>query len=77
VTKQLRREGAPLNLNPFDAAAVAHAAAHEDAEAIATTMGPPQAEAGLRTCLALGADRCIPRHGLQCKARRQIISACA
>jgi electron transfer flavoprotein alpha subunit len=58
-TKQLRREGVPLVLNPFDAAAVAHAAAHEGAEVIAMTMGPPQAEAALRTCLALGADRCI------------------
>jgi electron transfer flavoprotein alpha subunit len=58
-TKQLRREGVPLELNPFDAAAVAHAAAHEDAEVIAMTMGPPQAEAALRACLALGAHRCI------------------
>jgi electron transfer flavoprotein alpha subunit len=58
-TKQLRREGVPLLLNPFDAAAVAHAAAQEDAEVIAMTMGPPQAEAALRTCLALGAGRCI------------------
>jgi electron transfer flavoprotein alpha subunit len=58
-TKQLRREGVPLFLNPFDAAAVAHAAAHEEAEVIAMTMGPPQAEAALRTCLALGAERCI------------------
>jgi electron transfer flavoprotein alpha subunit len=58
-TKQLRREGVPLFLNPFDAAAVVHAAAHEGAEVIAMTMGPPQAEAALRTCLALGADRCI------------------
>jgi electron transfer flavoprotein alpha subunit len=58
-TKQLRREGVPLVLNPFDAAAVAHAAAYEDAEVIALTMGPPQAEAALRTCLELGAHRCI------------------
>ena len=58
-TKQLRREGVPLLLNPFDAAAVAHAAAHQGAEVIAMTMGPPQAEAALRTCVALGADRCI------------------
>jgi electron transfer flavoprotein alpha subunit len=58
-TKQLRREGVPLELNPFDAAAVAHAAAHEDAEVIAMTMGPPQAETALRACLALGAHRCI------------------
>jgi electron transfer flavoprotein alpha subunit len=58
-TKQLRREGVPLLLNPFDAAAVAHAAAHENAEVIAMTMGPPQAEAALRACLALGAHRGI------------------
>jgi electron transfer flavoprotein alpha subunit len=58
-TKSLRREGVPLLLNPFDAAAVAHAASHHDAEVIAMTMGPPQAEAALRACLALGADRCI------------------
>jgi electron transfer flavoprotein alpha subunit len=61
-TRQLRREGVPLLLNPFDAAAVAHAAALKErtsAELIAMTMGPPQAEEALRTCLALGADRCI------------------
>ena len=61
-TKALRREGVPLLLNPFDAAAVAHAAALRDrngGEVIAMTMGPPQAEEALRTCLALGADRCI------------------
>jgi electron transfer flavoprotein alpha subunit len=61
-TKALRREGVPLLLNPFDAAAVAHAAAIRDrngGELVAMTMGPPQAEQALRTCLALGADRCI------------------
>src|SRR5919204_1318393 len=58
-TKQLKREGVPLLLNPFDAAAVAHAAGIDGAEVIAMTMGPPQAETALRTCLALGADRCI------------------
>jgi electron transfer flavoprotein alpha subunit len=62
-TKSLRREGVPLLLNPFDAAAVAHAAALKDTngggEVVAMTMGPPQAEAALRTCLALGADRCV------------------
>jgi electron transfer flavoprotein alpha subunit len=57
-TKQLKREGVPLLLNPFDAAAVVQAAALDD-EVIAMTMGPPQAEAALRTCLALGAHRCI------------------
>jgi electron transfer flavoprotein alpha subunit len=61
-TKSLRREGVPLLLNPFDAGAVAHAAALRDrngGEVIAMTMGPPQAEQALRTCLGLGADRCI------------------
>jgi electron transfer flavoprotein alpha subunit len=61
-TKSLRREGVPLLLNPFDAAAVTHAAElrdRTDGELIAMTMGPPQAEEALRTCLALGADRCI------------------
>src|SRR5205809_5238044 len=62
-TKSLRREGVPLLLNPFDAAAVAQAAALKETngggEVVAMTMGPPQAEAALRTCLALGADRCV------------------
>jgi electron transfer flavoprotein alpha subunit len=61
-TKSLRRDGVPLLLNPFDAAAVAAAAKLKDAhgcEVVAMTMGPPQAETALRTCLALGADRCI------------------
>lgn len=61
-TKSLRREGVPLLLNPFDAAAVAHAAKLKElhgGEVIAMTMGPPQAAEALRTCLALGADRCI------------------
>src|SRR4029453_12777010 len=61
-TKSLKREGVPLILNPFDAEAVAQAAALRDrhgGEVIAMTMGPPQAEMALRTCLALGADRCI------------------
>jgi len=60
-TKSLRREGVPLLLNPFDAAAVAQAAKlrDSDGEVVAMTMGPPQAGDALRTCLALGADRCI------------------
>jgi electron transfer flavoprotein alpha subunit len=62
-TRALRREGVPLLLNPFDAAAVAHAAALKErnggGEVVAMTMGPPQADAALRTCLALGADRCV------------------
>jgi electron transfer flavoprotein alpha subunit len=61
-TKSLRREGVPLLLNPFDAAAVTHAARLKEqhgGEVIAMTMGPPQAAEALRACLALGADRCI------------------
>jgi electron transfer flavoprotein alpha subunit len=61
-TKSLRREGVPLLLNPFDAAAVAQAAALKQragGEVNAMTMGPPQAEEALKACLALGADRCI------------------
>src|SRR5947207_2805291 len=61
-TKSLRREGVPLLLNPFDAAAVAHAAKLRElhgGEVVAMTMGPPQAEEALRGCLALGADRCV------------------
>ena len=62
-TKSLRREGVPLLLNPFDAAAVAEAVNLRNksgsGEVIAMTMGPPQAADALRECLALGADRCI------------------
>src|SRR3954467_4374624 len=61
-TKSLRREGVPLLLNPFDAAAVAHAVElkeHGSVEGVAMTRGPPQAQEALRACLALGADRCI------------------
>jgi electron transfer flavoprotein alpha/beta subunit len=61
-TKSLKREGVPLELNLFDAYAVAHAARLREAhggEVVAMTMGPPQAEEALRLALALGADRCI------------------
>ena len=61
-TKALRREGVPLELNPFDRAAVEHAVRLREqsgGEVVAMTMGPPQAEEALRETLALGADRCI------------------
>jgi electron transfer flavoprotein alpha/beta subunit len=61
-TKQLKREGVPLELNAFDAFAVEEAARLRDengGEVIAMTMGPPQAEEALRECIRLGADRCI------------------
>ena len=61
-TKSLVREGVPLELNRFDAYAIAHAAQLRDehgGEVVAMTMGPPQAEEALRLALALGADRCV------------------
>jgi len=60
-TKSLKREGVPLLLNPFDAYAVAHAAALRENgdEVVAITMGPPQAEEALRETLRLGADRAV------------------
>jgi electron transfer flavoprotein alpha subunit len=57
-SRALRREGVPLELNPFDREAVVRAA-ELGSEVVAMTMGPPQAEDALRECLALGAHRCI------------------
>ncbi|HEX6679693.1 MAG TPA: FAD-binding protein [Gaiellaceae bacterium] len=61
-TKQLKREGVPLELNAFDAFAVTEAARlrnENGGEVIAMTMGPPQAEEALHECIRLGADRGI------------------
>jgi electron transfer flavoprotein alpha subunit len=61
-THTLKRQGVPLELNPFDRYAVQHAVALREAaggEVVALAMGPPQAEAALREALALGADRAI------------------
>jgi electron transfer flavoprotein alpha subunit len=61
-TKNLKREGVPLILNPFDRAATRVAVALREqagGEVIAITMGPPQAETALRETLALGADRAV------------------
>jgi electron transfer flavoprotein alpha subunit len=61
-TKSLVREGVPLELNAFDAYAVAqavHLREQHGGEVVAMTMGPPQAEEALRVALALGADSCI------------------
>jgi len=57
-TKSLVREGVPLELNRFDAYALAHAV-RLGGEVVAMTMGPPQAEEALRAALALGADRAV------------------
>ena len=61
-TKNLKREGVPLILNPFDRAAARVAVAlreHVGGEVVTMTMGPPQAETALRETLALGADRAV------------------
>src|ERR687887_1895744 len=61
-TRSLVREGVPLELNAFDAYAVAQAVRLREqhgGDVVVMTMGPPQAEKALRVTLALGADRCI------------------
>jgi electron transfer flavoprotein alpha subunit len=57
-TKSLKREGVPVELNPFDRYAVQYGSLLAE-EALAMTMGPPQAKEALRECLSLGADRAI------------------
>jgi electron transfer flavoprotein alpha subunit len=61
-TKQLVREGVPLELNEFDVYAVAEAVrlrGELGGEVVVLTMGPPQAEETLRLTLLMGADRAI------------------
>ena len=60
-TKNLKREGVPLLLNPFDRAAVRTAVGLRGPgdEVVTMSMGPPSAEQALRETLALGADRSI------------------
>ncbi|MCL2498148.1 MAG: electron transfer flavoprotein subunit beta/FixA family protein [Symbiobacteriaceae bacterium] len=61
VTNTLVREGVESILNPFDGYALEAAARLKDAnpaiEIHALSMGPPQAEAALRECLAMAADK--------------------
>src|SRR3954468_4879505 len=57
-TKSLKREGVPLELNPFDRYAVQSGAQLAE-ENVVMTMGPPPAEEALREFLSLGADRAI------------------
>ncbi len=62
ATGNLVREGVPAILNPQDANAVAAAVAVKKAygaEITLITMGPPPAEAQLRECLAVGADKAV------------------
>ena len=61
-TGNLIRDGVPAILNPQDANALSAAmSVKEDygAEITLITMGPPKAEAVLRECLAVGADKAV------------------
>ncbi len=54
------REGVPSEVNPFDVLGLVRAVelkAGPDDEVVVLTMGPPTAQEGLTSCLALGADR--------------------
>lgn len=60
VKKTLIRDGVPSIVNPFDAYALELAARIKDKNPDSTItlvcMGPPQAEAALKECLAVGGD---------------------
>lgn len=61
-TGTLIRAGVPAILNPLDANALSTAVSVKETwggEITLITMGPPNAEAALRECLAVGADRAI------------------
>jgi electron transfer flavoprotein alpha subunit len=61
-TRQLVREGVPLELNEFDVYAVTEAIRMRErhgGEVVVMTMGPPQAEEALLLTLKMGADRAI------------------
>lgn len=54
------REGVPSEVNPFDVLGLVRAVELKDNsgdEVVVLTMGPPTAQEGLTSCLALGADR--------------------
>ncbi|PAB59333.1 electron transfer flavoprotein subunit beta [Anaeromicrobium sediminis] len=67
VKGTLIRDGVPSILNPDDANALEGALAlkdnNEDVTVTVLTMGPPQADAMLRECLAMGADEAIHLSG--------------
>ncbi len=54
------REGVPSEVNPFDVLGLVRAVelkSEPGDEVVVLTMGPPSAQEGLTSCLALGADR--------------------
>ncbi len=61
VTNTLVREGVPSIVNPFDGYALEAAARIKDKDPdtriVVLSMGPKQAEAALRECLAIAADK--------------------
>lgn len=61
VTNTLIRAGVPSIVNPFDACALEVAARikdiHPETEITVLSMGPMQAKAALKECLAVGADK--------------------
>lgn len=62
ANKTILREGVPSEINPFDRLGLLCALGLKTDpadEVLAVSMGPPQAQEGLRHCLALGADRAI------------------
>jgi electron transfer flavoprotein beta subunit len=58
-TGTLQREGVPSIMNPEDKHALFAALKIKDAEVIAVSMGPPQADMVLREALAFGAKKAI------------------
>lgn len=62
VTRRLKREGVPLQINPFDRRAVLEATRlRQEVGGTITvlSMGPPQTADALRECLSLGIDRAV------------------
>src|SRR5919108_2173433 len=62
ATKTLIREGVPNVINPYDRYAIVESVKLKKAhggEAIAVTMGPPQAREAMVEALALGCDRAV------------------
>lgn len=61
VTNTLIRSGVPSIVNPFDGYALEAAArikdAHPDTKIVVMSMGPSQAQAALKECIAIAADK--------------------